>query len=174
MEKWKKVRGWEKLYEVSSTGRVRSFDKEVRAGRGGAAVRKGRVLSQILKQGRYLCVTLADGEKREQHLVHRLVAAAFLGRKPCGLQVLHTDDDKLNNAASNLRYGTHADNMRDRSANGGLARGEKHGCAKLTERVVRRIRKSKESPTALATKHSIHPTTVWAIRSGKTWRHVDA
>ena len=47
-----------------------------------------------------------------QRYVHKLVLEAFVGPCPAGLEVLHKDDCPANNALSNLRYGTHAENMR--------------------------------------------------------------
>ena len=44
--------------------------------------------------------------KRKQFLVHDLVALAFIGPKPAGMQTCHNNDDKRNNIASNLRYDT--------------------------------------------------------------------
>lgn len=46
------------------------------------------------------------------HFVHRLVAHAFLGPCPKGMEVDHIDDDMLNNNANNLRYVTHEENLR--------------------------------------------------------------
>ena len=45
--------------------------------------------------------------------IHTLVAEAFLGIRPDGYDVDHIDGNKLNNAASNLRYVTHIENMKN-------------------------------------------------------------
>jgi hypothetical protein len=50
--------------------------------------------------------------------VHSLVAEAFIGPRPIGLEVRHLDGDSTNNAVDNLRYGTHAENMQDRVKHG--------------------------------------------------------
>ena len=58
----------------------------------------------------YMVVTV--GGKLER--VHRLVAKAFLGECPEGLEVDHIDNNSINNDISNLQYITGADNRRKR------------------------------------------------------------
>lgn len=43
--------------------------------------------------------------------VHALVAAAFIGERPEGLDVNHKDGDKTNNRACNLEYVTRSENV---------------------------------------------------------------
>ena len=45
--------------------------------------------------------------------VHSLVAEAFIGPCPEGMEVRHRNGDQTNSRLSNLTYGTHADNMQD-------------------------------------------------------------
>lgn len=47
------------------------------------------------------------------YLVHRLVAEAFIGPLDSHHEVDHIDRNKANNEVSNLRIGTHAENMRN-------------------------------------------------------------
>lgn len=61
-------------------------------------------------RGGYASVQFGNGNIQ---LVHRLVAVAFLGPLPTGHEVLHRDDDKRNPALSNLRYGTHSENIQE-------------------------------------------------------------
>ena len=60
--------------------------------------------------GGYQAVSLCSppGTVR-QALVHRLVAAAFIGESP-GMVVMHLNHDIKDNRSSNLRYGTHKEN----------------------------------------------------------------
>lgn len=44
---------------------------------------------------------------------HRMVAEAFLGPCPKGLEVCHGDGNPINNRVGNLRYDTHRNNMLD-------------------------------------------------------------
>lgn len=108
---WVPVTGYECLYEVSNDGRVRSF---VRGGPDSPKV----LLGNYSARG-YRRVDLhKDGLKRSV-MVHRLVCAAFHGEPPPGSPMaLHWDDDRSNNRADNLRWGSHADNVGDRIRNG--------------------------------------------------------
>lgn len=109
-ETWLPVVGYEGFYEVSDHGRVRSLDRvEQINNRWGpmTRVKKGKVLTPGSRRG-YLNVDLrAPGERPRHHLVHRLVARAFLGPHPDGKGlVLHRDDDPADNRVGNLRWGT--------------------------------------------------------------------
>jgi len=171
-EIWRDIPGWEGLYQVSDMGRVRSFDRHVPATGGSQALRRGRILIPVPKQGRYLAVTLAAGRRRKQHLLHDLVLLAFIGPRPAGLQGCHADDDKANNALDNLRYDTPHGNAQDQIRNGRSAKGERHPLAKLTERDVRAIRESGESNLTLGFQYGVHPGHIHGIRARRTWRHI--
>lgn len=173
-ERWLPVVGWEHRYEVSDMGRVRSYDMLCGARGNALALRNGRMLVQVPKQGRYLAVTFAEGARREQWLVHIVVLTTFVGPCPEGMQALHRDGDKGNNALSNLRWGTPKENAEDRIAHGNSGKGEKHPRAKLSETEAQYIRWSKEAPKELAVRFNITPDHVSAIRAGKTWKHLDA
>lgn len=104
---WRPVVGHEGLYEVSSTGQVRSVPR-----RG----TRGKILKpQVRKQrdaGHLLLKVYRNGVQKTV-TVHQLVAAAFLGPCPDGMQVRHLDGDPSNNAVSNLAYGTSSENRLD-------------------------------------------------------------
>lgn len=112
MEEWRTVGGFEGLYEVSNTGLVRRVGKASRNGNGrGGGARLGRILTaQTSTHNDYLSVQLWSNGKPKIRLVHILVASAFLGPCPDGLEVNHADGNKLNSAASNLEYMTHSEN----------------------------------------------------------------
>lgn len=105
-EEWRPVEGF-LGYEVSNLGRVRSHLRgEPRILRGGSTP----------KGYRLVCLR-RDGQDNFV-IVHRLVARIFLGPCPEGMQVRHLDGDQLNNAASNLRYGTQSENNYDQVRHG--------------------------------------------------------
>lgn len=173
MEEWRSVPGWEDRYEVSNQGQVRSKDMQVGTKKPTVfATRKGRVLVPLPKSGRYLCVSLAQKNRREQWFVHDLVLLAFRGPKPKNMEALHADDNKLNNAISNLRYGTKEENENDRQKNDRVRKGEEHGCARLTDADVKAIRASSRPGVDIAREFGVGLPHVWAIRARRVWKHI--
>lgn len=106
LEHWKPVVGFEGLYEISCVGTVRRpLDM--------ASKRAGRVKKPEPASAGYPYVHLfrGSGKARTCVGVHRLVAAAFIGPCPEGMEVNHKDADKKNPRASNLEYLTHQQNI---------------------------------------------------------------
>ena len=177
-EDWRAVPGWEGAYEVSSAGRVRSVTRTVVAGRpvGGVGPRtyQGRVLRAGLTANGYAQVSLtAPGRPRYYAYVHDLVAAAFIGSKPAGLEVCHRNGTSHDNRAGNLRYGTRSSNQLDRHAHGSRwLVGEECGTAKLTAEAVRHIRRSPLSFRALGRLYGVCHKTIAAAARGESWAHV--
>lgn len=121
-EEWRPIEGYEGLYEVSNTGRVRSLDMYVKIGYGSYRLHKGKVLSPGKNKDGYLLINLHCNEKNKKCLVHRLVAQAFIPNPDNLPQVNHKDEDKLNNRVENLEwcdakyninYGSRKDKERD-------------------------------------------------------------
>lgn len=102
-EAWRPVVAYEGLYEVSDHGRVRRVAPA-------SGTQAGRVLRHWPDRRGYRRVGLNRADQRSVSSVHRLVAAAFLGPCPPGLQVNHKDGKKANNRPSNLEYVTSAEN----------------------------------------------------------------
>lgn len=110
-ETWVAITGYEGRYEVSNLGRVRRTDRIRKTPcRGKDATIRGRILSQRAQKNGYLCVDLFKDGKAKTFRVHRLVAFAFV-ENPNGYdEVNHIDEDKTNNAASNLEWCTRSYN----------------------------------------------------------------
>jgi hypothetical protein len=115
--------GFEELYEVSSLGQVRSLPRQTARG-----ILGGRVLKQSPDSSGHLAVSLSRDGKCIKRCVHKLVAMAFLGLCPPGLEVCHGSLGQKCNWASNLRYDTHEANMQDRRRDGNYANAEKEVC----------------------------------------------
>lgn len=174
---WRPVFGYEGLYEVSSRGDVRSVDRVVyQLNRGGVEVPQlyaGRLLSPFDNGRGYLVVGLWKDGCRKQQPVHRLVAGAFIGPCPDGMEVCHGDGNRQNNAIANLRYGTVWENGQDRIRHGRSRPGSKSHLAKLTEETVIAIRNlsSTMSRRQLSEKFSVPESNLGFILRRRTWRH---
>ncbi len=177
MESWKDVPGYEGRYQVSDAGRVRSTDwvEPITACRwGGPSARAipGRVIKQLRDDRGRAFVGLTKGKRSRRWRVSALVALTFIGPRPESALVLHGDGDHGNDAAANLRYGTHRDNVADARQHGTLALGEKQWLSKLTAANVGHIRHSDEPGVSLASRFGVTPACISAVRRGKNWRHV--
>lgn len=104
-EIWHEVPGYEGHYEVSDHGRVR-------------AVRRGRILRQRAESRGYRRVNLWRDGRMKTMRVHRIVLMAFVGPAPVGAEGCHNDSNPEHNALLNLRWDSHAANVRDMVNNG--------------------------------------------------------
>jgi hypothetical protein len=177
VERWVPVAGFEGAYEVSDLGRVRSLDRVIvvpgRCGRPCEKHIRGRILKSAATGRGYLKVFLGQGNGR---YVHTLVAEAFHGQRPEGMEVCHGPGGMTDNRAVNLSWGTAEKNHGpDQVRDGTDLHGDRHHMAKLTWEQVDAIR-SREwaarfpSQAALAREYGVCPQTISNILDGKTWR----
>ena len=102
MEKtiWKDIEGYNGTYQISNTGKVRSFSSWA----------KGRLLSISYDKQGYPRITLNGEGAYNNHSIHRLVAKAFIPNPENKRNVNHIDGVKTNNHASNLEWVTSREN----------------------------------------------------------------
>lgn len=117
-EIWKKIDGFDGIYEVSNLGRVRSIDRIDDRNH----FRKGIIMKSHSVNKGYQQIIL--GKHREMRVVHRLVALAFVDGYFEGAQVNHKDENVKNNRADNLEwctakyncnYGRHRERQHERA-----------------------------------------------------------
>ena len=105
VEVWKDVPGYEGLYQVSSTGNVKSLPKMC-----GFRKDKGKILSPFINTSGYELVTLCKNNNQKHFQVHRLVAMAFIPNINNKPQVDHINRVRTDNRVENLRWVTVSEN----------------------------------------------------------------
>jgi hypothetical protein len=178
-EEWRSVEGWP--YEVSNLGRVR------RAGAPGRAARVGRIKKASVGAQGYLEVSLCQPSPSRQRTatVHELVCVAFHGPRPGpGYECRHLNGDRTDPRASNLAWGTYAEQWSDQDVHGTKAQGEKHYARMLTESQIRDIRAAhriakgsrgavpKGTLDRIAEQYGISKGALRNITGGANWKHV--
>lgn len=164
---WEAAKGFEGYYLISPNGEVYS-------------VRSGRQLKPFTsRDDGYVQIELNLNGAATKHLIHRMVAEAYIPNPdnlPC---VNHKDGNKQNNCVENLEWVSYGDNMKHASEHGLLkTKGENNPASKLTEEDVRFIKKvyrkgDREFGTAaLGRKFGVDHKAIYSIINGKTWREV--
>lgn len=121
-------------FSISTLGRVR---RDVP----GKSTRAGHILSWTRDSDGYAQVGLSvSASKSYTRQIHRLVIAAFLGARPPGHDIDHIDGDRENPRLSNLRYVTHARNIRLSMESTMKRTGRHYHCASLAPAQVTCIR----------------------------------
>lgn len=156
-------------YFVSDLGRIKS-ERKVKP-----VIRK----TEIDKDG-YSRMTLRKNGVDVHVVVSRVVCSAFNGEQPSGDFVCcHNDNNKQNNAASNLRWDTQKGNIEDKIAHGTHQIGSKHPRAEITEADAAAVKMAIQSYPSKRGKllHAVNKTgisynIIADISRGKTWGHV--
>lgn len=104
-EIWKDVVGYEGLYQVSNTGKVKSLDRYEKCGNF-KRFRKGKIMKLSIDIYGYTKIQLCKKGKSKWFQIHRLVAEAFTqnpNNYPC---VNHKNEIKDDNRVENLEWCT--------------------------------------------------------------------
>ena len=113
-EVWKDIEGYEGLYQVSKTGRVKSLERYVQNHS------KLQYHPEQIKQPNerkrknglqgYLALQLYKDNKAKNCYIHRLVATAFIPNPQGKETVNHINGDKHDNRVENLEWNTYKEN----------------------------------------------------------------
>lgn len=166
-EVWRPVPGFPS-YEASSWGNVRRVKRAK-----GATV--GAVLKPSLDRQGYEQLRLSENGVVRSQKVHIIVASAFHGPRPKGLEVSHVNGRRIDNRPENLAYETRQQNVDRQIEHGTRNRGEKNGNASLTPDLVARARilLRDEVPVRMISETlGTSQSTIYHLRAGNSWRHL--
>lgn len=114
--------------------------------------------------------------KKHFRKLHQIILETFVGPCPPGMEACHDPDpDPSNNNLSNLRWATHAENMKDSMRHGRMLRGSAQPQAKLTEDDVKTIRSLKAQGTStgeISRRFGVSRSNVSRIIRREKWKHV--
>lgn len=160
VEIWKYVVGYEKYYQVSNLGKIKTLRK-----------RKLILKPCINKKGYYnVCIL------NKVFLIHRLVAKAFIDNPENKPTVNHIDGNKLNNCVENLEWATWSEqNIHAFKLGLQNNKGSNHPQHKLIESDVLEIRnllKTNIKINDIAKLYNVSRSTIESIKYNYHWRHI--
>lgn len=160
-------------YEVSEMGTVRTYLPL--NGRGGLKASPRPVRQDKAKGKTYWRVNLLRDGKAEQRSVHQLVAEAFHGPRPKGMQVRHLNGNSQDNRECNVKWGTSLENAQDRVDHGTQVTGEAVAHSVLTQTQVDAIRAHlpnwvRGDGRKFAIRFGVGDSAISAIKRGLTWQ----
>lgn len=171
IEIWKDIPDYEGFYQVSNWGHVKGLDRIVRN-----YPIKGRLLALSLKSNGYYRITLCKRGTEKYFYVHELVAKAFIGERPKGMEINHIDGVRTNNHLDNLEYVTPKQNGEHATKTGLTPKGERHYSAKLTAEKVLAIRAAYANGgithKELGKQYQVTREAIREIIRRKNWKHI--
>ena len=165
-ELWAHLPGFEGKYDVSTYGNLRCWYMHK------AKLNIPFMMKLCVNQVGYISYMFQWFGKRQSWQIHRLVLTVFDGPCPPGMECRHLDGNPLNNRLSNLKWGTHTENMADTILHGTKPAGPSHGRSKLKEEQVMQVKGMYDSGMLqyeIAERLGVTPGIINGIISGKIW-----
>lgn len=177
MEIWKYVDGFNNVYQVSNTGKVKSLDHIVTSKDNKSRLQKGRFLKSSINHKGYIRYSLSINGKRFNFSAHRLVAISFIPNPLNKTQVNHKNGIKTDNNVDNLEWVDNKENIIHAYKNGLIKcnLGEKHHMSKLTNKQVEDIRLKRCNGFTLknlSKEYGISIVAIYNISKNITYKHL--
>ena len=171
MENWRQIPGFPG-YEVSDLGNVRSTERLIKTSNGQVRFYAGKCLSPSVAHDGYPQINLRSDGKAFAARSHALVALAFIGPRPDGMEVCHNNGCPADPRLSNIRYDTPKANSADKDKHGTSLKLGRHPGARLTEDDVASIReliRQGVKQARIAKDYGVSRTNISAIATGRSW-----
>lgn len=153
-------------YSASNLGRIR---RDTGFGNPGPP----RIMNRETKRYKgYPRVRTSIKGHASHHLVHRMVANAWLGPRPENMTVDHIDENKENAAVSNLRYVTPRENLRASHRSGTRAKSMKRALTDDQARAAYWRVRNGERQKDVAENVGISSCMLGHILRGRAYRHL--
>lgn len=109
-EVWKDVPNYEGIYKASNFGRIKMVKRTLTDSLGKKINKKEHILKPRTGN-RYYMIALYKNGKREDLLLHRVIAQTFIPNPENKPFVNHKDENCFNNCSDNLMWCTQKENM---------------------------------------------------------------
>ena len=177
-ERWAPMPNFEKFYEVSNFGNVRSKDRLVLSKNGTKRLFKGKDLTLSLNNIKYftICAKIREMGANKTLTVHRLVALAFIPNPENKPQVNHINGIKTDNRVENLEWVTATENLNHAFKMGLLAdkNAFEYPNTTLTRDQVLEIRELFKTKTnkEIAHKYNVSKEIISKLKNGRTYKNI--
>ena len=101
-ERWKDIKGYEGLYQISDLGRVKSL--------GNNKTKKDKILKNTMNNAGYYYIDLSKDNIKKRYTIHRLVGIYFVDGYKEGYTVNHINECKTDNKYTNLQWCSQQEN----------------------------------------------------------------
>lgn len=183
-EVWKNIDGYDGYYQVSNTGKIRSW-KNNRWGKS----KTPTIMTLTKNNDGYNTCNLSNNSIQTQFRVARLVGTYFVQNsenKPC---INHINGIKTCDFSWNLEWVTYKENAihawnnnlqvvskLQKEIASEIMRGSKHHNSKLNENdvseIITMLSETDKTHNQIAKQFSVSRSTISKISNGKIWRHV--